>query len=234
MKEIRPGSELPEDLRKLYTTRFTGHEDYRKRIWKLLTSEFFSQWVKPTDTVLDLGCGYGEFINNIRAGKKYAMDLNPSTRKQVTPDVEFLEQDCSMPWPFPDGALDIVFTSNFFEHLPTKKVLLMTITEAFRCLKPGGRLIAMGPNVKFLPGSYWDFFDHYLPLTELSIAELMNLSGLKVERCVSRFLPYTMSMGQQPALWKVRLYLKFPAAWNIFGRQFLVIGQKPIASSAAK
>jgi hypothetical protein len=85
LKEIRPGSEQPEDLQKLYTTRFTGHEDYRNRIWRLLTSEFFSRWVKPADTVLDLGCGYGEFINNISAGKKYAMDLNPSTRNQVVP-----------------------------------------------------------------------------------------------------------------------------------------------------
>ena len=230
MKNIRPGSELPEDLQKLYTTRFTGHEDYRNRVWRVLTSEFFSRWVKPSDTVLDLGCGYGEFINNISAAKKYAMDLNPSTKSQVLPDVEFIEQDCSLPWPFPDNALDTVFTSNFFEHLPTKHVLLATMTEAHRCLKPGGRLIAMGPNVKYLTGTYWDFFDHYLPLTELSISELMSLSGLQIERSISRFLPYTMSMGLQPSLWKVRLYLRLPFAWRLFGRQFLVIGRKPVLS----
>ena len=227
MKSIRPGSEAPEDLQKLYTARFTGHEDYRNRIWRLLTSEFFSKWVKPAHTVLDVGCGYGEFINNITAGKKYAMDLNPATRERLAPDVEFLEQDCSMPWPLPDNTLDIVFTSNFFEHLPSKKVLQLTVLEAHRCLKPGGRLIAMGPNVKYLPGSYWDFFDHYLPLTELSISELMNLSGLLVDQSVDRFLPYTMSMGQQPATWKVSLYLKLPVAWKLFGRQFLVVGRKP-------
>jgi SAM-dependent methyltransferase len=232
LKAIRPGSELPEDLQKLYTTRFTGQEDYRNRIWRLLTSEFFSRWVKPTDTVLDLGCGYGEFINNISAAKKYAMDLNPSTRNQVVPDVEFLEQDCSLPWPLPDNALDIVFTSNFFEHLPTKQVLLLTMMEGQRCLKPGGRLIAMGPNVKYLPGAYWDFFDHYLPLTELSISELMTLSGLQIEHSISRFLPYTMSMGRQPAPWKVRLYLRLPFAWKLFGRQFLVVGRKPALSDS--
>jgi SAM-dependent methyltransferase len=232
LKEIRPGSELPEDLQKLYTTRFTGHEGYRTKIWILLTSKFFSHWVKPHDTVLDLGCGYGEFINNISAGKKYAMDLNPSTKNQILPEVEFLERDCSLPWPLPDNVLDIVFTSNFFEHLPTKKVLLLTMTEAHRCLKPGGRLIALGPNVKYLPGTYWDFFDHYLPLTELSIAELMSLSGLEIEQSIDRFLPYTMSMGYQPATWKVSLYLRIPFAWKLFGRQFLVVGRKPVSATA--
>jgi hypothetical protein len=101
------------------------------------------------------------------------------------------------------------------------------MVEAYRCLKPGGRLIAMGPNVKYLPGSYWDFFDHYLPLTELSISELMSLSGLGIEHSIGRFLPYTMSLGHQPAPWKVSLYLKCPPAWRILGRQFLVVGRKP-------
>lgn len=98
MNKLRPGSELPDDLRKLYLTRFTGQEAYRNRIWQVLTSEFFSRWVHDSSTILDLGCGYGEFINNISAGKKYAMDLNPSTKDRLHGDVEFLEQDCSLPW----------------------------------------------------------------------------------------------------------------------------------------
>lgn len=227
MNTLRPGSELPEDLQKLYSTRFTGQEAYRDRVWKILTSEFFSRWIKPSDTILDLGCGYGEFINNAKATKKYGMDLNPSSKSQLEDNVEFFEQDCSLPWPLPENSLDVVFTSNFFEHLPTKHVLQSTLVEAFRCLKPNGRLIALGPNIKYLEGEYWDFFDHYLPLTEMSLAELLSLSGFRVEQSTGRFLPYTMSLGYQPSLWKVRLFLKFPILWRIFGRQFLVIGRKP-------
>ena len=227
LNKLRPGSELPEDLQKLYSKRFTGQETYRNRVWQILTSEFFSRWIKPSDTILDLGCGYGEFINNVKATEKYGMDLNPSTRDQVHDDVEFFEQDCSLPWPLPQDSLDVVFTSNFFEHLPTKQVLQSTLVEAFRCLKPNGHLIALGPNIKYLEGEYWDFFDHYLPLTEMSLAELLSLSGFRVEQSVGRFLPYTMSLGYQPSLWKLRLFLKFPILWRFFGRQFLVIGRKP-------
>jgi SAM-dependent methyltransferase len=69
--------------------------------------------------VLDLGCGYGEFINNVPAQRKFAMDLNPESRKHLGRDIEFFEQDCSAPWPLADDSLETVFTSNFFEHLPS-------------------------------------------------------------------------------------------------------------------
>jgi SAM-dependent methyltransferase len=226
MKPSEFQSESPDDLRKIYATRFQGQQVYRNTVWKILTSQYFSRWIKPTDTVLDLGCGYAEFINNVQAQKKYAMDLNPSARDYISAEVQLLEQDCSQPWPLPDNSLDIVFTSNFFEHLPTKQSLQTTLAEAFRCLKPTGHLIALGPNIKFLPGRYWDFFDHYLALTELSLAEAMKMVGYQTE-ATAQFLPYTMSQGSQPPLWTLKLYLRLPFLWKTFGHQFLVVGKKP-------
>jgi hypothetical protein len=48
--------------------------------------------------VLDLGCGYGEFINTIKAKARYGMDLNPASREHLLPEVQLLAQDCSAPW----------------------------------------------------------------------------------------------------------------------------------------
>ena len=53
------------NLTQIYEKRFSGHEDYRNRVWKILIEEFFFKWITSTDHILDLGCGYGEFINNI-------------------------------------------------------------------------------------------------------------------------------------------------------------------------
>lgn len=39
---------------------------------------------------------------------------------------------------------------------------------------------------------FWDYFDHHLPLTHLSLSEGLELAGFEVQRVVPRFLPYTV------------------------------------------
>jgi SAM-dependent methyltransferase len=211
------------DLERIYRLRFGKNQVYRQRVWAILTERFFQKYVRPDDAVLDLGCGYGEFINQIRCGAKFGMDLNPESPRHLDAQVKFLSQDCSERWPLPDATLNVVFTSNFFEHLPSKAALARTLDQAHRCLKPGGRLIALGPNVKFLPGAYWDFWDHYLPLTELSLSEGLRAHGFDVAACWSRFLPYTMVNAPPYPVAFLRAYLAVPLFWKIFGRQFLLV-----------
>ena len=181
----------------------------------------------PGDTVLDLGTGYGHFINNIRCKKKLAMDLNAESRSHLFDDVTLLSQDCSAPWRIESESLDVVFTSNFFEHLPSKDALTATLEQAMRCLCPGGRLIAMGPNIKFTGGTYWDFWDHHLALTELSLKERLETLGFSCLTVEPRFLPYTMVSGPQYPPFAIWLYLRLPIAWRFLGKQFLVIAKKP-------
>ena len=215
------------DLQRIYRARFSETAAYRKKVWQILLPQFFQRFVEPTDAVLDLGCGYGEFINEVRCGKKFAMDLNPDTRGYLDHSVQFLEQDCSTRWPLGSNSLDVVFSSNFFEHLPDKVALGRTLDEIFRCLVPGGHLIAMGPNIRYLPGAYWDFWDHHLPLTDASLSEGLTNRGFELVKCVDRFLPYTMVRKCQYPDVFLRLYLKIPLAWRLLGKQFLIVAKKP-------
>ena len=154
------------------------------------------------------------------------MDLNPEAAELAATEVMIIQQDCSEDWRVPPGSLDVVFTSNFLEHLPTKAALERTLQHAYGALVPGGRLIALGPNIKHLPGAYWDLFDHYLPLTELSLTEVLTKCGFRIELCQGRFLPYTMSDGKEYPIWMLRAYLSLNIAWRIFGKQFLVVASK--------
>jgi SAM-dependent methyltransferase len=214
------------EFQKLYRIRFAGRSEYRTRVWNEL-SAFFGQWISADATLLDLGCGHCEFINAVKCARKFGMDLNPDAKEHAVSGVDVLIQDCSEPWGLARESLDVVFTSNFFEHLPTKDALQRTVVEAYRAMKCGGRLIAIGPNIRYVRDAYWDFSDHYLPLTELSLAEVLKSSGFEVEVCCSRFLPYTMSAGSRYPIWLLKVYIAFPLMWRFFGKQFLLVARRP-------
>lgn len=215
------------ELQKIYDARFRDSEAYRLKIWRTLIHSYFSQIVDLGGFVLDLGCGYGVFINQLSARQRYAMDLNPRTASLLDKEVRFFQQDCSTRWPLNDDSLDVVFTSNFFEHLPDKSSLERTLREVWRCLKPGGVIVAMGPNVRYLAGEYWDFWDHHLPLTERSLSEGLALRGFEITAAVSRFLPYKMTNAPKYPIWLLKLYFRLPWIWPLFGKQFLIVATKP-------
>ncbi len=224
-------SNTPQELSLIYHRRFARTMQYRNQVWRVITREFLQGWVPRDSTVLDLGCGYGEFINNVEAGKKIGMDLNPDVGRQLAADVQFIHQDCSNSWPVAESSLDVIFTSNFFEHLPTKEKLSHTLAHALKALKPGGRLIAIGPNIKYLHGEYWDFYDHHVYLTEASLGEAMEITGYQLELVKPRFLPFTMIKAPEYPMFFVRLYLMSPWFWKIRGRQFLLVARKPEGKS---
>jgi SAM-dependent methyltransferase len=215
-----------DELRNTYARRFAGHELRRKQVWEVLNRNFFERWVKPDDSVLDLGAGYCEFINSVRARRKFALDLNPNTSPQAAAEVQVISQDITQPWSIDNASVDVVFTSNFLEHLPAKKDLTHCLQEASRILKSGGRFIALGPNIRFAYREYWDFFDHYLPLSDRSLVEALEINGFRGEVVIPKFLPYTMKGGMPSHPLLVRLYLAMPLAWRVLGRQFFVVASK--------
>lgn len=215
------------DLGRLYENRCGPNTDYRRAVWGVLVSGFFSRFIPPGAAVLDMGCGYGDFINAVRAPIRLAMDVNPAVKDKLAAGVGFLPQDSSQPWKgVANDCLDLVFTSNLIEHLPDKAAVARSLLEARRCLKPGGRFIAMGANIRYVRGRYWDFWDHQIPFTENSLSEGLRACGFSIDLCVGRFLPYTMAMGRTYPLVFVKLYLALPFLWRFFGRQFLVAAHK--------
>ena len=127
-----------------------------------------------------------------------------------------------------DGSIDTVFSSNFFEHLPSKERAHGDFfRESYRVLAPGGRIVVLMPNIRYVGGRYWDYLDHYLPLTHVSLVEGLELAGFSAERVVPRFLPYTIRNSRLPVTaGLVRLYLWFRPVWRVLGGQMLVVGRR--------
>jgi ubiquinone/menaquinone biosynthesis C-methylase UbiE len=215
------------DLSQIYRSRFsnTGLEK-RNRVWKVLCAEFFQRYIPEHSAVLDLACGYGEFINHIAAGRKYGIDLNVDAPSFLAADVSFRLTPAYDLSHLQDDSLDRVFTSNFLEHLPDKAACDTVLHEVRRVLKPGGKFMILGPNIRYAYKEYWDYYDHYLALSHLSLVEGLMLAGYTPQIVIDRFLPYTMNNAAPTADWMIRLYLRIPVAWKILGKQFFVVAQK--------
>jgi SAM-dependent methyltransferase len=218
-----------DGIDRLYRARFSENERrQRDRLWETLCVNYFQRYVRPTDTVLDLACGYGEFIRHIEAGRRLAVDLNPDSEQALSGQaIEFNQLSSERLTGIADGTVDVCFTSNFFEHLPSKTAMDNTLLEVRRVLRSGGLFVALQPNIKYLSTAYWDFYDHVLPLSHLSAQEAFLKAGFDVEQLVARFLPFTTKSRLPQSPWLVRLYLRIPVAWRLLGRQFLIVGRKP-------
>jgi SAM-dependent methyltransferase len=215
------------DLSRLYAARFDPREQARKvALWRTLCSSFFQRYVRPSDTVLDVGAGYCEFLNHIRCARKIAVDMNEDTAAHAAPGVEVVRAPTTDLAAVAAGSVHVVFASNVFEHLPGPEALLATLGEIVRVLAPGGRLLVLQPNIRLLGGAYWDFLDHRLALTDRSLVEALFAAGLEPIEVRARFLPFTTKSRLPQWAWLVRLYLRLPPAQWAFGKQAWVVAVK--------
>lgn len=214
-------------LNKLYKSRFSANEIAQKKvIWGELCGVFFNRYIRKDSVLIDLGAGYGEFINAVKCKEKYALDLNDETAVFLSPEVKFFKIPVTDLSPIKDSVADVVFASNILEHLETKESLFKCLSEVRRVLKKGGRLIVMGPNMRYVYREYWDFIDHRLPLSDKSIVEILQMLDFEIEQVYGQFLPYTTKSWFPKNAFFIRCYLRMPFIWKIFGKQMLVIAKK--------
>lgn len=217
-----------EKLDKLYDVRFSDRERAAKdAIWAVLCEQYFQQFIPENSTVLDIACGYGEFIRHIKAARKLAIDLNPAVSNQLPKNIEFRLTGAAQMAGIESASIDVCFTSNFFEHLESHHAMDLVLAEARRVLKPGGRFVCMQPNIRYAYDKYWDFYDHVLPLSHLSAAEGFAKNGYEVELVVPRFVPFSTKSAYPKHPWLVKAYLKVPALWRLLGGQFVIVASSP-------
>ena len=218
-----------EYLKQLYSNRF----DYKQKkakvaLWKVLIEYFLQKYVGKESDVLDIGGGYCEFINQVEARTKYLIDLNPDAKIFANADVTLLNIDILSlsGQKLVNVCFDKIFISNFFEHLRNKEELIEVLKFCFDRLKPGGSLLVIQPNFKYSFKEYYDFIDHQLPITHLSLQELLQTIGFKVNVLIPRFLPYS-TKGRPASPKLLKLYLKLPFVWNFLGGQMFIKASKP-------
>jgi SAM-dependent methyltransferase len=199
------------------------YDPRRAAVWKAI-SRYLQPWVAVHEDLLDLGAGYGDFSREIRAGRKWALELNGSLIKYWAHSVTPLIQSACDPWPLESGSLGTILASNFFEHFTLEQGAEI-LGEARRVLRSGGRLIVVQPNFRLEPRRYFDDYTHRTAYTDTGFRDFLLASGWKIRHAEPRFLPFSMKSKLPTAEWLVRFYLALP--FRPGAGQFLVVAEKP-------
>jgi SAM-dependent methyltransferase len=217
------------DLDSLYLARFGERESHSKfELWAEVV-KWLSRWIPPDGAVLDIACDRGYFIRQVNARERWATDIRDLSGA-FDASVTFVQADgLQLSSAVPRDHFDVAFMSNYLEHLVSAEAVLAQLAEVRHVLRPGGRLIVLQPNIRFVGGTYWDFLDHRVPITDRSLREAAELAGLQVEQMIPRLLPYSTKSRLPQHRLLVRAYLRFPPAWRLLGKQALMVARRPEA-----
>ena len=203
-----------------FASRFT-YDPSRARVWRAIC-EYLQRYIAASDTVLELGAGYCDFINQIHAAKKYALDLNPDVAQYCAADVTFLHSGAER-LPLDERSVNVILASNLLEHLNPGE-LDGLFTHVDRVLKPGGTLLLIQPNIFYAYRQYWDDYTHVKAFSHVSLPDFLVSKQFTITAVEKRFLPLTLKSALPKSYWLTRTYLHLP--WRPLAGQMLVVAAK--------
>ena len=192
-----------------HETRFV-FDHKREVLWKTLYDAYFCKLIGRDDCVLELGAGYGHFINQVRCRRRIAVDQWDGFVKYVDSGVEAKvgrADDLSF---LDDSSVDFVFASNLFEHL-TQREFATVLDQLKRKLRLNGTLSILQPNYRVAYREYFDDYTHVAIYSDVSMCDFLAAHGFRVIECKPRFLPLTIKSRLPVFPWLIRLYLALPA-----------------------
>src|SRR6266446_1966640 len=181
----------------------------RDAVWRSLWRFYFCKLISPSDCVLDLGCGYGDFINNVVARRRIAIDSWEGFPAYVKPQIERVVGSVTDLNFIEDGAVDFAFASNLFEHL-SKADFACVLEMLRRKLASGGTLNILQPNYRYAYREYFDDYTHVSVFSHISLTDFLRANGFDVLEISPRFLPLTVKSRLPVSPWLIGAYLASP------------------------
>ena len=196
----------------------------RPIVWGVL-NEYLSVWIPPDTRVLEIGAGYCDWINGVRAASRVAVDVWPELPRFAAPGVEAKVLDVATDLrSLGAGEFGAVLASNILEHFDPDAAARV-VEDVSALLVSGGRFVIIQPNFRYAYRRYFDDYTHRSIFTDVSLSTLLRSRGFHIERCMPRFLPYSMK-GARTVIrpWLVRAYLRSP--FKPRAGQMLIVARK--------
>ncbi len=198
-------------------------EDHRRgAVWRALWHYVFRHRIAADACVLDLGAGYGDFINSVSARRRIAVDTWPGLADHIAPGVEAHVTPVTDLAVIETGSVDFAFASNLFEHLP-QDAFVTALGEIARTLSARGTLTILQPNYRYAFREYFDDYTHVAVYSHISLADLLTAHGWDVIEVRPRFLPLTVKSRLPVWAPLIGAYLRSP--FKPMGKQMLVVAR---------
>jgi len=177
-------------LKEIYSKERRPYTSYPAKLCKYIVDNYFKRNYK---TLLDVGCGRGEHLREFQklGVQVKGVDISKEAQelsKDLEIDIVDIEKE---PLPYKDRNFDVVFNKSLIEHLRNPDNFMR---EAYRVLKPEGRLITMTPDWKSVYDIFYEDYTHKTPFTLDSLKDIYLIFGFKVIEA--------KKFRQLPILWK--------------------------------
>lgn len=199
--EPRPA---PNEIGKYYQSdEYYSHQQNNKgfipRIYEFVKSFNIRHKAKlsignlPQGSLLDIGCGVGDFLVYVKKQGWDVQGIEPSddAKKIAQSRLGFLPKDPSEYASLPDRSFDVITMWHVLEHIDD---LHFQTSEIVRLLKPNGRLIIALPNFQSFDCQYykdkwaaWDVprhLNHFAPETLRSIITSIGFQNIDTQKLI--------------------------------------------------
>ena len=141
-----------------------------------------------TGSMMDIGCGVGDFIHTVEEkgwqclGVEPLDDAKTIAKTRVKADIIRSEELENLP----DASFDLITMWHVLEHVDDLK---WQVTQLQRLVKPKGRIVIAVPNYKSYDGQYykehWAAYDvprHLNHFNKQTITKIFKASGLELKK----------------------------------------------------
>lgn len=194
-----------------------GDGGYLARARNRYFARVVDNWIPPSASVVDLGCGQGDFLDACRTAGREAQGFDLLERWAAhcrDRGLRAAQGNVLEGIPLADASVDVVFAQSVLEHVEPTRFL----TEIARVLRPGGRAILSAPTPE---SQFWDDPTHLRPYTIKAIVTLYEMFGFRVIHSNYIFAELLGTKVTWNRLYKLLNVIPVPIGSNI-----VVVGEK--------
>lgn len=159
----------------------------------------FRMHIKPTDAVLDFGCGGGHILRSLQCARRVGIDVNPAAREATRrAGIECYESVAELP----DSSFQVVISNHALEHVESPISVLRALYF---------KLTASGLLILYLPIDDWRTQSSYQVEDRNHHLHTWTPQLLGNTFCEAGFAPDGFSI-------RVLTHALFPGAAKLYGR----------------